>query len=142
MDRFPINAKRLYRSGEREAALEQNLVEQVFAAAALLDVVDMQLKLLPKRIGCGCLRGGVPDVKIGGCQLEYAEALLWLIAKIELSFTFFLVPLDDAANTLLGNVGYCLESVLPCRCVNPRSIVVLNASWLGKLYKNESSTLD
>ena len=38
--------QRLDRRGEREAALEQDLVEQIVRGAALAHVVDVQLELL------------------------------------------------------------------------------------------------
>src|SRR5450830_381413 len=114
----------VHRRGEREAALEEDLVEQILVGAALAHVVDVHAQLLLERLRV--VRDlGVPRLEVGLRQLEHAEAAVRRRAAVQVELARVLVAQlgDDAPHALLGDVG--------------DGRVVLAAGGLGKLNQDE-----
>src|SRR5450759_4072138 len=96
----------VHRRGEREAALEEDLVEQILVGAALAHVVDVHVELLLERLRI--VRDlGVPRLEVGLRQLEHAEAAVRRRAavQVELAGVFIAQLGDGAPHALLGDVG-------------------------------------
>src|SRR5665213_691239 len=136
VDGLALHRPRLNRRGRREAALEQNLVEQVFGGAPLLDVVNMQFELVPECIRRGCLRCGVPYFEIGGCQLQHAKAFLRLSSEIELACCFLLMAFNRLTDALFCDVGNGLQT----NCKRSFSASLIWVARLGELNNDESVT--
>src|SRR3989442_1128458 len=98
--------ERLYRRGEREAALEQDLAQQVVSRSAPADMVHVQVELPLKRLGI-LRRVGVPGVEIGLGELENAKAAVRLLRALQVELAGVLVAelLDDAAHAFLADIG-------------------------------------
>ena len=115
----------LHRRGEREAALEQDLVEQILVCvrpSRMWSTCSSSCSLQRLRV---VRHLGVPGLEVGLGQLEDPEAAILLAAavQIELARVVVIELLDDPAHALLGDVG--------------DGRVVLAAGGLGKLDEDE-----